>query len=423
MKEYTGFEYLLIDAAAQYGHDKWTFEKRIDWARENIDKLEELGNQQKNWKEKPLYLKAVQAIRAAQKKEPIGHMVGLDASASGIQVMSCLVGCIQGATSTGLVDPDVRADIYTTVNQEMNQILSAQGLSVNVNRNDSKKALMTSFYGSKARPKELFGEDTPELEAFYQAAEKVAPGAWCLLQVLMACWNPETLAHRWQLPDGFDAVVKVITKVTAEDRRSRIEVDELDHASFTYVYTINEKQARGTSLPANVTHSVDAYVLRSVHRRCNYKPEVLTWIAEEIASEIDLRASRGMPEIQGEVPEKLAYYMRLWEETQIPDAVIFEHLIGHADKLNQKHLEQLNRLAQEMLAWKPFPIVTIHDEFRCHPNNANQMRKHYRSVMADLAEGDALSYILRTLTSSQGSYPKMSTHLPDLIRKSAYGIC
>lgn len=43
-----------------------------------------------------------------------------------------------------------------------------------------------AFYGSKAKPKEIFGEDTPELNAFYQAAQQVAPGAWELLQDLLA---------------------------------------------------------------------------------------------------------------------------------------------------------------------------------------------------------------------------------------------
>jgi len=81
---------------------------------------------------------------------------------------------------------------------------------------------MKSFYGSKAVPKELFGEDTPELNAFYKAAHQVAPGAWELLQDLLASWQPYTLSHEWKLPDGFDAKVKVMAK-----REARIEVDEL----------------------------------------------------------------------------------------------------------------------------------------------------------------------------------------------------
>ena len=59
------------------------------------------------------------------------------------------------------------------------------GTNLAVSRSDAKDALMTSFYGSKLKPKEIFGEGTPELDAFYVAAFAIAPGAWNLLQELL----------------------------------------------------------------------------------------------------------------------------------------------------------------------------------------------------------------------------------------------
>ena len=113
---------------------------------------------------------------------------------------------------------------------------------------------MTTFYSSTAVPKEIFGEDTPELTAFYKAAQATAPGAWELLQNLKAAWQPYTLVHQWKLPDGFDARVKVMEKISA-----RIEVDELDHATFTYEFHENIGSKTGRSLPANVVHSEQIY--------------------------------------------------------------------------------------------------------------------------------------------------------------------
>ena len=80
MDYYTGFEYLLIDAANQYGLDKKLFGERIQWARDNMDVLESHVNDADT---PALYLKAVQAIRKAQQGVPTGHLVGMDACCSG----------------------------------------------------------------------------------------------------------------------------------------------------------------------------------------------------------------------------------------------------------------------------------------------------------------------------------------------------
>ena len=122
-----------------------------------------------------------------------------------------------------------------------------------------------AFYGSKEQPKIIFGEDTPELAAFYQACQEMAPGAYELLQELLDTWQPYALVHEWKLPDGFDARVKVMTK-----EETRIEVDELDHASFTYEYYVNQGSKKGLANVANVVHSIDAFILREMIRRCNH---------------------------------------------------------------------------------------------------------------------------------------------------------
>lgn len=411
MTPFTGFQYLLIDAANQYGLDKLTFEERIEWAMDHQGVLEQHAHKAEN---KPLYIKAVMAIRKAQQGIPTGHMVGFDACCSGIQVMSVLTGCIAGATATGMVDPNVRADAYSAVTKAMQELL---GNVVNVSRGDAKQALMTSFYGSKATPKALFGEDTAELAAFYQAAQATAPGPWELLQDLLAAWQPYALEHAWKLPDGYDARVKVMQK-----KEARIEVDELDHATFTYEFYENVGARAGISLPANVTHSVDAYVLRCIHRRCNYDRSMVLDAHIVIVEELIARM-KGLASTKSGNATKVQYYVNQWTRSGMADVVILPHLTAeNISEVPTGLLEKLDTIIQGMLEYQSFEVVTIHDEFKCHPNNMNALRQQYINVMAELAESNVLDDILSQIHKKSGHFKKLSNNLGDLIRQSNYAL-
>ena len=412
MQMFTGWEALLIDVANQYGKDKLLFEERIQWATDNLNKLESLASEAET---KPLYMKAVMAVRKAQQGIPSGHLVGFDGVCSGVQIMSALTGCEAGADNTGLINPNKRADAYAATTDTMNQIL---GGGVEVSRKDAKRALMTSCYGSKATPKEVFGEDTPELNAFYQAMMIVAPGAWQLLQVLLESWNPYALFHSWKLPDGFDAKVKVMNK-----QETRIEVDELDHASFTYQYYVNEGTKKGLSNAANVVHSVDAYVLRTMHRRCNYDATVVNAAYGTMLREIEVR-KLGYTRNAVDYETKLGYYIQQWERSTVADVVILPYItLENVGQLPNDLLNKLMELVKGMLKYKPFPLVTIHDEFKCHPNNVNYMRWQYKEILADLADSLLLDDLLTQIYQTKVSFDKLSPNLGDKIRKATYALC
>jgi hypothetical protein len=412
MTHYTGYQWLLIDAATQYGHDKLTFEERIHWTDCHMLDLEHLASLAET---KPLYQKAVQAIRKAQQGLPTGHLVGVDGTCSGIQMMSVLTGCIAGATSTGLVNPNVRADAYSACTEAMNEIL---GGGLVVSRSDAKQALMTSFYGSKAQPKSLFGEETPELEAFYQAAQTIAPGAWDLLQDLLASWKPYALQHCWVLPDGFDARIKVMTK-----KEARIEVDELDHATFTYEFYENQGQKSGLANAANLVHSVDAYVLRSMHRRCNYDQAMAMQASLILETEL-LDRLLGATREAGVPSGKAGYYVEHYLRSGVPDVTVLPFLtLENVQLLTRQHLEALSTIVNGMLQYKPFELVTIHDEFKAHPNNINWVRYQYKEILAELADSNLLDDLLSQLHGVPGTFKKLSNNLGELIRESAYGLC
>lgn len=416
MKTFTGWQYLLIDLANHFGLDKLLFEERIEWATSNLHQLESLADDAET---KPLYIKAVMAIRKAQQGLPTGHLVGLDATCSGIQVMSALTGCVAGATSTGMVDPNIRADAYSKCTEVMATEL---GSSVNVSRADAKQALMTSFYGSKKQPKEIFGEKTKELDAFYKAALTIAPGAWELLQDLLASWQPYALMHSWKLPDGFDARVKVM-----QTKEARIEVDELDHATFTYEFKENQGSKNGLSNVANMTHSMDAWVLRSMHRRCNYDRDQAEYVDQCIEAELIERNIRGEIDKNQQdyfMTPKVKYYIEQYERSTIADIVILPHLDqGTVSCLSTEHLQALAKILTGMLQYQPFELVTVHDEFKAHANNMNWVRWQYKEIMAEIADSSVLDDLLSQLMGYSGTFNKLSFNLGDQIRESNYALC
>ena len=256
MRHFTGRQYVHIDIANQYGLDKFTWQKRLDWVQDNMLQLDQLAVSA----DCPvLYRKAVRASCDARTRNPTGYIMGLDATASGLQIMAALSGCHKTAEQVNLINTGKREDVYGNVAKQMNLLPG-----VMVSRDIIKKPLMTTFYGSKARPKQIFGDGTSELLAFYEILNRDLPGAMQLMDIMQSCWNPMATEYRWTLPDDHEVVAKVMATVD-----KKIEVDELHHATFTHRAYINIPQDFGLSLAANIIHSIDGWIVREMLRGCH----------------------------------------------------------------------------------------------------------------------------------------------------------
>jgi hypothetical protein len=411
MQEFTGFEYLMIDAANSFGLDKELYEDRIKWVEDHFEELEELADEAES---KPLYMKAVQAIRKAQQGIPTGHLVGFDAVNSGMQIMSTLIGCLDGALATGLINPNERADAYTKCMELMRHWLPTLAAE---ERKKIKNAVMTVLYGSVKEPEKLFGKGSQELDVFYKAMWKLSPGSMQLLEVLRDTWDENALEHSWKLPDGFDVKSKVMVK-----RKERVEVDELGGATFTYEYYENAPKERGVSNVANVIHSVDAYLLRTLERRCNYDRAMVEKVYDLCIAELIIRAN-SVPRI-GRRNQKISYYIEQYKRSTVADITLLPHLTAeNIFQLSTYHIESLVGILEDMLKYEPFAVITVHDEFKCHPNNMNYLRQQYINILAELADSDLLADLLSQLRGSPQSVVKLSNNLSSLIRKSNYAIC
>ena len=235
-------KWIEVDIANQCGLDKYTFEERI----------KRTGDVEKPW----LHANAVRALEACDKGIPTGFVMGLDACASGLQMLAVMSRCEVTAEHTNLKGSQ-RNDVYGLHHKAMEKRVGHIGLD----RKTIKGATMTVFYGSQKTPRETF-PDKPVLNAFYESLSEIAPLPTKLIKIIKQCWDNTALYHEWVLPDGHTAHVKVYVPYM-----KRFEVQELDGKKFTYAYKENEASDYGVSILGNTVHSVDSYVCREMIRR------------------------------------------------------------------------------------------------------------------------------------------------------------
>lgn len=83
MMRFSSLDYIKIDIANQYGLDKKTFPQRIAW----VNSVKDLRSKIKDAEKPVQFMAGVLALEDAQAGIPTGHLVGLDACASGKQTM------------------------------------------------------------------------------------------------------------------------------------------------------------------------------------------------------------------------------------------------------------------------------------------------------------------------------------------------
>jgi len=254
METFTGLEYIKIAAANEFGMDKLTWQQRIFWFDCNEKDLYDMAPEADN---KFLFVKALNAHKDALKGIPTGYVMSLDATASGLQVMACLSGCKKTAAAVNLIDTGNREDVYTKVADGMNMLLDPTDAVV---RGDVKKPIMTHYYNKSVQ--ETLTQ--AQKDAFDKVLFSSFSGAEDVKELINDCWDAGALFHKWSTPDGHIAKVRVTEAID-----TRIEVDELDHTTFTYRHTNNQPSGKYTPLCPNFIHSLDGWVARMMIRMGN----------------------------------------------------------------------------------------------------------------------------------------------------------
>lgn len=411
---FTPLQYLMIDVATNFGLDRENWDTRLDWFADNTPALREIleisVTNHRELRKHPLmktadspalFFTALKAWEKAERGEPVAHPVSLDATASGAQIMAIVTGCEASAKLCNVVDTVSRKDLYTEITASLQTRVANPG---SVTRGRAKGAIMPWFYGSEAEPIAVFGEGE-ELAAFQETMETDAPGITMLRAALIDLWDPAALSHDWTLPDNFHVKVKVEDKVVTPVifAGKQIEV----------VRKVNGPVPRGVKNAANVIHSLDGMVVREMSRRCSYDPAK----AEALLKLLD-RPTSDRPNTRSPNHDLVE---QLWNHYTI-SGFLSARILELIDEDNI-HLVDKAVIAGMVLTLpdQPFPMISVHDCFRCHPNYCNDMRRQYNQILYELACSDVMSFI----ASQIAGYRIISSKLGDIapvIRDSNYAL-
>ena len=268
-----GWYWLKVDIANAFGLDKEVWDKRVAFIDENIDAmLSDIEGWSEKADDKLLAKSALLAYKESLATGKSNHIVRLDATTSGAQLMSVLTRDTEAMEKLNVLGSDTRWDFYTLVAKEVyNRTSDSKLWGDNPNfkeiRKLCKKAIMTSLYNSEAKPAEFFGKDTKELQEFYNVLDEIVPGAMKLKSYINSLWSDKVLANSWYLPDGHYAYCPVMV----QDKK-RIEVKEMKGGTATMTVVCDVNKASNEphrSLTPNLTHSVDALVMRWVVEMLN----------------------------------------------------------------------------------------------------------------------------------------------------------
>jgi hypothetical protein len=379
-EEPSSLDWLRMDVARSYGLDKATWAERLHWSYENEGFMP-------GAKEPFLYKSAWEALQKALAGEEIDHPISLDATASGIQCLSLMAQDPQSAMRVNL-GSDMVHNIYREVQQEM----GSHGYE------PVKQATMTHFYESVMTPLMLFGDDYPK---FLEAMQKAMPGPTAIRDAIASCMDCRE-QYRWTMMDGYEVIMDVTTPFTCSmDIGEGHKIEWNEH---------RKAPVKTKGLTANVTHSLDALVLREVLRRTHCP---LEWYPEHQLQPFEELRDKDILLMQS---------ILRWQRTQF---VSFE-LTDHCDAFNQHLVPQALREALDSRTTADCMYVQpIHDCYRVQATEASRLFQIVKEVMADLAFAKTAEWLLPQLhyKGTIKDDESRRTALKEQVLNSLYLIC
>lgn len=370
----TSIEYLQCEIACK--HDK-SMEK-LNWNTRlnHFSTLTFLDNDNDIYKgaSNPVGLRAaIQAYREVIKENATGYLVTLDASSSGLQLLSLLVSCpISWQLCGGNMNNCI--DSYTTIYSEMN----LQGA---LTRAQVKAAIMTSLYGSVSTPEEVFKKN---IDVFYETMERVTPGAWDLNISLQELWHQISgSTYKWTLPDNFHACIE-----TKKKEIKNFSFLGIDHK---LIVEVDGRPDFHKGLGPNLIHSIDGMVVREMLRRCSYDQHHTKNIMLAITG-------KGIKRFHCGKSNRINMTQTLWNN-YTKSGFLSARILDYLDTKTLGYVDPfiIAGLLQNMPD-NPFHVITVHDCFRAHPNYGNDLRQQYNIILADINDSHMLTSMCSQVT-------------------------
>ena len=310
-----GANWILKAAAGHFGLGKATWQERLDWGRNNIDRLvaaaESPLDQLDLWagaKEPWQFLQMARAFRGwlGDPRHPIGMPIRFDQTTSGPGILAALVRDRRIAESCNLIG-DRPNDLYGVVAAQVRDVLrsdleagdmraqqhAAFWLERGIDRKLAKGPVMTTTYGAQYQGLvdglvELLTQEVGLLQPWEYESKLLAPSRYlakrllatlkeevqpCLavqewLRKLSAAVVKTQQPIEWTSPMGFPIRLGVQTP-------SRSKVQTLMSGAPSWQTLMDkpkagELSARATnrSITANLVHSFDAALVHAITYRC-----------------------------------------------------------------------------------------------------------------------------------------------------------
>lgn len=412
-QQFTPYQYMLIDIANNFGEyrtnekgmtiglDQEDYQTRLNWARENMSNFEAIAE---DASDPYLFKKSVKNLREVQAGKPTGALVRFDAICSGIQLLSVMTRCIRGCEATGAINSGIRANAYLSVQSVMEDLLERPVVAT---YKQIKAAVMTSCYGSKKVPRDLFSGD--ELDAFNKACRIVAPGAFGMLNPMKNTWDSKALSHSWTMPDAYDVYIPVmVTDII------KLEIEELGGYAMSTLVTENRTKEFSVSNIAHITHACDGYMVRSLVRYCNYNVDQVNKVIKLIVENLSKRKDE--THVDTNLRTKI-------DKLNLLDITIINDINGYNIHTYPKDILELLLVDLEtMISYPPFEIVPVHDCFGVSPVHMNHLRFWYNEILARLSNSNLLEDILSQLYKDEVNLRVFPDDISDLLRASDYAI-
>ena len=266
-----GWKALKHDVANHYGLDKESYDVREAFA-------DNLINADRNKADKPiLFDRAVEFYNKALSSGKTDFSVCIDATASGLQILSILANCAETAQYTNLTDPSQCYDIYARAAQKVLDKTGATNITLKQMRKIVKKPVMTGTYNSEKQSE--IASDTLKKEyginiskddmlAICESSEAVgkikAHMKECFKQYGKLDDIKDKTIIRYMMPDGFICELPIVAKdgvwINTKNFSCKMRFDVREY---------NFSDGWRSFLP-NMIHSIDAYICREMIRRTHY---------------------------------------------------------------------------------------------------------------------------------------------------------
>ena len=231
---------------------------------------------------------------------------------------------------------------------------------------------------------------------FHSTAQKLAPRAYKLRDALLGLWQPFALSHDWVMPDKHH-----VHKRVWQTKDTVIRVPLLNNRSFTFRNKENKGTETGLSIVADLTHSIDGFVVREMQARCNYDRDFL----------LNRKAL-----LEQEMPPNIQ--RTTFSSLSVLDVLTDVELINLGDNAKMQLLEGINYV----LARKSFELVTVHDEFKCLANHVQHMREHYNRILWELYHSELLFDLIEQISDKRFATPEYDESVANAILINNYAI-